>query len=252
MTAGRLPVYSAGMKSAIDVLYEDDFILAVNKPAGILSAPDRYDLGAPVVLPLLEPLHGQLWPVHRLDKDTSGVLLFARDADSHRIISTAFEFGQVHKVYHALVAGSPAWTETVCELPLTPDGDRQHRTIVDGAGKDCRTAFRLLMRHPFLSLVEAKPETGRTHQIRVHLAALGCSVVCDPLYGKAEPVYLSRIKRRWQGDNDGERPLISRCGLHAVSLSLTHPDSGVSLTIEAPYPKDFRAAVNQLGKIRSA
>lgn len=240
------------MNTPIPLIYEDDYILAVNKPAGLLSAPDRYDSEAPVLARLLEDEHGQLWPLHRLDKDTTGLLLFAKDADSHRVISTAFEFGQVHKQYHALVGTNPGWDETVCELPLRPDGDRMHRTIVDGSGKPCRTAFKVLMRHPALSLIEARPETGRTHQVRVHLAALGCSIVCDPLYGRSDPLFLSKIKRRWSGDAALERPLLSRCGLHAYSLEFEHPASGQTMSLQADYPKDFRAAVNQLGKIRSA
>jgi RluA family pseudouridine synthase len=240
------------MKADIEILLEDEYLLVINKPAGLLSAPDRYDSEAPVVARQLEDTYGSLWPVHRLDKDTSGVLLFARDADSHRIISTAFEFGQISKCYHALVGTNPGWTETSCDFALTPDGDRLHRTIVDGAGKPSLTHFKVLMRHPFLSLIEARPDTGRTHQIRIHLAALGCSIVCDPLYGKAEPLYLSKIKRRWKGESGDERALLNRCGLHAFSISLTHPGTELPLTIEAPYPKDFRAAVTQLSKIRSA
>lgn len=240
------------MKFDIQTLYCDENILVVNKPAGLLSAPDRYDSEAPVAARELEGQYGLLWPVHRLDKDTSGVLLFARDADSHRVISTAFEFGQIHKVYHALVAANPPWNENECDLPLTPDGDRLHRTIVDGAGKPSLTRFKVLMRHPFLSLMEARPETGRTHQIRVHLAAMSCPIYCDPMYGKNEGLYLSKIKRRWKGDSAAERPILERCGLHAWSICFEHPASAESMTIEAPYPKDFRAVVNQLQKVRSA
>ncbi len=237
------------MKSNIEVIHEDNSILVVNKPAGLLSAPDRYDEEAPVVAKELEPEFGDLWPVHRLDKDTSGVLLFARDADAHRIISTAFEFGQIHKTYHAVIAARPAWKETLCELPLTPDGDKRHRTIVDGMGKPSTTGFLVLESRNTLALLEARPLTGRTHQIRVHLAALGYPIVCDPLYGNGEALFLSKIKRRWKGDNAGERPIISRTALHAFSIEFDHPSSGEKVRYEAPYPKDFRALVTQLKKM---
>ncbi|MBP7264267.1 MAG: RNA pseudouridine synthase, partial [Spirochaetia bacterium] len=208
------------MNKEIEVIYHDQDILAVNKPAGMLSAPDRYDPDAPVLSRQLEGDYGRLWPVHRLDLDTSGIVVLARSEEAHRALSVAFELGQVHKAYRAVVKGRPSWTETVCELPLTPDGDRKHRTIVDGNGKPCITDFSVIGTHGPLAIVEARPQTGRTHQIRVHLAAIGYPIVCDPLYGDGEPVYLSKIKRRWKGDEYAERPLIIRTALHALTIDL--------------------------------
>lgn len=233
----------------IEILFEDEAILVANKPAGWLSAPDRYDPDLPVVARELEMEHGRLWPVHRLDKDTSGVLLFARDEAAHKALSAAFEERRIRKAYMAAVKGRPTWSETVCELALTPDGDKLHRTVVDGAGKPSVTEFKVAGVHGKMALIEARPLTGRSHQIRVHLAALGYPVACDPLYGDGRPVFLSEIKRRWKGDEAAERPLISRCALHAASIELAHPTSGAALRFEAPYPKDMRALVTQLGKL---
>lgn len=233
----------------IDILYQDDWLFIVNKPAGLLSAPDRYDPDAPVVSRELEMEFGHLWAVHRLDKDTSGVLVFARTEEAHRAMSVAFEGRKVHKAYHAVVNGRPSWQETTCALPLMPDGDRMHRTIVDGSAKESLTEFRIMGLHARMAIVEASPVTGRTHQVRVHLAALGHPIACDPLYGDGKPVFLSHIKRRWKGDEYKERPLISRTALHAYSIRFDHPEDGRPLAFEAPYPKDFRALVTQLSKL---
>jgi len=237
------------MNDEITVLYEDETILAVNKPSGLLSAPDRYDPDAKVVSRELEMEYGRVWTVHRLDLDTSGILLFAKDDETHRALSVMFEERAVQKAYHAVIAGRPSWTETVCDLSLTPDGDRMHRTIIDGAGKPSVTDFTVLGCYSKMAIVEARPRTGRTHQIRIHLAALGYPVACDPLYGDGKPVFLSKIKRRWKGDDEHERPLITRTALHAFSIEFVHPATGVAMRLEAPYPKDFKALVTQLRKM---
>ncbi|MBN2875179.1 MAG: RluA family pseudouridine synthase [Spirochaetales bacterium] len=237
------------MNDELIVLYEDDHILAINKPSGLLSAPDRYDADATTASRELEMEHGRLWPVHRLDLDTSGLLLFARTEDAHRALSLAFEAREIHKTYHAVVVGRPSWTETSCNLSLSPDGDRMHRTIIDGAGKPSYTDFAVLGLHAKMAIIEARPRTGRTHQVRVHLSALGYPIACDSLYGDGKPVFLSKIKRRWKGDESKERPLIARTALHAFSIEFEHPMTHATMRMEAPYPKDFRALVTQLRKM---
>lgn len=237
------------MNEEIMVLYEDDSLLAVNKPSGMLSAPDRYDPDARAVSRELGMERGRLWPVHRLDEDTSGVLLFARDEDTQRALSALFEEREVESAYHAVLNGRPSWTETSCDFSLTQDGDRMHRTIIDGAGKPSATDFKVLGCHSKMAIVEARPRTNRVHQVRVHLAAIGYPVACDPLYGDGKPVFLSKIKRRWKGDDAKERPLISRTAIHASSIRFVHPSTGATVLIEAPYPKDFKALVVQLRKM---
>lgn len=237
------------MKTDIPVLYEDDDLLAADKSAGVLSAPDHWDPALPVAAAILSKGRGRLWAVHRIDKDTTGVLLLAKSEEAHRALSRSFEKGEVRKVYRALVKGVPEWEESSCDLPLSPDGDSLHRTIVDAhRGKPSRTVFQVLRKFRDFALVEARPETGRTHQIRVHLAALGFPVVCDPLYGDGKPLLLSAIKRRWRGDPFEERPLLSRTALHALSAEFPHPASGTPLRVESPYPKDLKVALTQLEK----
>ncbi len=237
------------MNEEITVLHVDASILAVNKPAGLLSAADRYDPDALIVSRELEMEYGRLMPVHHLDIDTSGVLLFARHDEAYRALAASFEERTVVRRYHAIVSGRPSWTQTVCDFALTPDGDRMHRTIIDGAGKPATTEFVVLGVHAKMGIVEARPLTNRAHQVRIHLAALGYPIACDPLYGDGKPLFLSKIKRRWKGDEASERPLMTRTALHLSGIEFCHPVTGDTMTIEAPYPKDFRAVVTQLRKM---
>jgi RluA family pseudouridine synthase len=244
------------MASPIPVLFSDESLVFVDKPSGYLSIPDRWDPDAPVLSAALAKEWGRLLAVHRIDKDTSGVLIYARSAEAHRALSEAFESRSVGKVYLALVRGSPEWDETSCELRLLPDGDRLHRTIIDARrGKSSATSFKVLARYassgifPGAALVEARPETGRTHQIRVHLAALGFPCLCDPLYSDGKSLLLSKLKKKWKGDPFDERPLLARSALHALSVELAHPVTGAALKIEAPPPKDMKAAIAQLEKL---
>ncbi len=244
------------MTSAIPVLYSDDSILAVDKPAGFLSIPDRWDPDAPALSQELARDWGRLLVVHRIDKDTSGALLFARNAEAHKALSAAFESRSVSKAYLALVRGNPEWDESSCELPLVPDGDRLHRTIIDQRrGKASATRFKVAARYPSsgafpgAALIEARPETGRTHQVRVHLSALGHPCLCDQLYGDGKPLLLSKLKKKWRGDPFDERPLLSRAALHALSIELAHPATGEALKIEAPLHRDMNASITQLEKL---
>jgi len=247
------------------VVFEDEHIIAVNKASGIAVSADRWDDSAQRIDKLVEstlPEGQRLFRLHRIDRDTSGLVVFAKTSECHRILSVAFEERQVYKRYIAVVGGRPPWTQTSCDFPLIPNGNKKHMTIIDNyRGKKSLTNFRLLGSAGNYSVVEALPETGRTHQIRVHLAALGFPVVCDPLYGKIKPVMLSSFKRDWRGDPLEEKPLLARLGLHAAELHL--PDyllhrhesetsaeqcnSAASRVLEAPLAKDMAALIKQMG-----
>lgn len=221
---------SNSQPSAIPVLWIDEAILAIAKPAGLRTLPDGYDPAIPYLKSLLEPLYGQLWIVHRLDKETSGVVVLARTSEAHRSLNTQFEQHNIQKVYHALVKGMPEWEEKTVDLPLRPNGDRRHRTVVDPRqGKPAVTRLRVLERFKDYALIEASPETGRTHQIRTHLAALSCPLAGDGLYGGEDPL-----------------PALEGFALHARSLSLTHPLSGEPFSLEAPYPLLFQSTLEAL------
>ena len=214
-----------------EILWEDPALLVINKPAGLRTLPDGYDPALPYVRQLLEPAYGRLWMVHRLDKETSGVLLLARSADAHRSLNTQFERRQLNKFYHALAGASPEWDEKTVSMPLRINGDRRHRTVVDHRkGKPAITHLRVLVRFPQAALIEARPETGRTHQIRAHLAAIGLPLLADALYGGVVPPRLN----------------LDTLLLHAWVLEITHPASGEPLRFEAPYPEAFRKVLSQL------
>lgn len=246
----------------VPVLFCDADVLVVNKPSGLPTLPDGYDADSPYLASLLEPKFGQVWVVHRLDRDTSGVVVLARNAEAHKSLNTQFQERDAAKVYHAIVVGHPAWTDRAVTAPLRIDADRQHRTIVDlESGKPSTTQFHVLERFQSRSaryaLVEAMPKTGRMHQIRAHLGTLGLPVAADPLYGDGAPILLSAIKSRYRSsrtsDDYGlmeeiERPLLDRLGLHALRLTIIHPATGATHNFEAPYPKDFNATLNQLRK----
>lgn len=234
-------------KLRTEIVFDDEHFLVVNKPSGLLSIPDRYDATLPTVLSVLN--RPTAIPVHRLDRDTSGLILLALDEESHRDLNQQFADRSVRKVYHALVIGEPANETFTVDKPIAVNQGRGHRSIVSQQGKPAVTDFKLLKRLGPYSLVEAQPQTGRTHQIRVHAAEMGHPIVADDLYGNGKPFYLSSVKRSYTPGRDEERPLLGRLGLHALEIGFNHPTTGEPLSFEAPYAKDFRATINQLSKL---
>lgn len=232
--------------TGIPVLFTDEALLVVNKPAGLAALPDGYHPTLPHIKSVLEGQYGRLWIVHRLDKGTSGVFVLARSAEAHRSLNTQFEHHLVSKIYHALIVGVPEWSEKSVNLPLRPNGDRHHRTVIDPqSGKPAITHLKVLERYGSYCLVEVIPETGRTHQIRAHLYALGVWIAGDKLYGKGTAFHAGQAARQPKTDD----PLISLAdsmGLHALSLELNHPLSGERMKFTAAYPDLLRSVLEQL------
>jgi len=211
----------------IPILYEDDDILAVSKPEALAAIPERHGQGGSLFEVLCEQRGERLYIVHRIDKETSGLIVFARHAEAHRRLNRQFETRAVEKTYLALAHGVIAADTGLIDAPLRPFGSG--RVGVDPArGKPSTTEFGVVKRFGSHTLLEARPRTGRRHQIRVHLYHLGHPIAGDPLYG-----------------DEAARRGFSRMMLHAWRLELTLP-SGRRLAIEAPIAESFEAALDTL------
>ena len=236
------------MKRNYEIIYEDGFLVIANKTAGLLSIPDRYQPEKINLQHLLKQQFGEIWTVHRLDKDTSGLICFARNEEAHKTLSQQFEKRQVQKIYHALVDGNLKEDKGTIDQPI---GKGQgNKMQITKTGKAALTLYQVEQRYKHFNWVAVEIKTGRTHQIRVHFQAIGHPLAVDTLYGQRDALFLSEIKTKAYrlGKNKEERPLLSRLSLHASSLSLAHPETGKPVQFTAPLPKDLRAALNQLNK----
>ncbi len=234
--------------SELNIIFEDDAFLAINKPAGLLVIPDRYRKDLPNLRDILIEKYGQIFIVHRIDKETSGILLFARNPEAHRVLNNQFTDHTIEKVYVALVRGRLQHTAGSIKFPLAPHPKKPAMMVVSQAGKISITDYKVREAFRDYTLVEGKPRTGRMHQVRVHFAALGHPLAIDRLYGNKEPIFLSSIKPNYKRSGKDESPLMDRLTLHAEKITFIHPASGQSQTLTAPLPKDFKAVIQQLRK----
>ena len=226
----------------MEIIYKDEHILVINKPAGLSVLPEGWEPDAPYLVKSLEEEYEKIWVVHRLDKFTSGVLVFALNAEAHRALNIQFEKHETEKVYRAITVGAPPWKERITKFPLRVNVGHKHRTMVDNKkGVRAETKFKVLNWNSSITdelfladdaegmaLVEARPMTGRTHQIRVHAYALGYPLLGDTLYSSPET------------------DIIARPALHAYSLSFNHPVSNERVSFTASYPTDFKKALERL------
>ena len=229
------------------IVFEDDRLIVINKPPFLASLDER--TGNEIsVLKLAKQYYSDAQVCHRLDKETSGLLLIAKNPESYRAVSIEFERRRVNKIYHAVIDGTHVFDALKVDLPILNQGNK-NVSIDRVNGKRAETWFQSLVYFKHYTLVECRPITGRMHQIRIHLATQHASIVGDSMY-KGKPVFLSQIKRGYTlGKDQEEQPIMKRFALHAKELEINV--EGMNYRFEAPYPKDFATLVKQLEKFDS-
>lgn len=251
------------------ILYEDDWIVVVDKPAGMIVHPAKGHWEGTLASALAHhfgPLSGRGGPtrpgiVHRLDRDTSGVIVVAKNDQAHDALAAQFKSRAVEKEYLAIVAGVPDLDRDVIHEPIGDHPTQREKKAIrreDASAREATTAYEVVERFAGYALVRARPKTGRTHQIRLHLAHIGCPVLCDRLYGgRAKISELELIPRdRIAHDKPAERlareqPLLERQALHAHRLAISHPTSGERIVFEAPLHADMERTLAVLRRWRS-
>jgi 23S rRNA pseudouridine1911/1915/1917 synthase len=230
-----------------EIILENNFFIAINKPSGLLSVPDRKQSEASLKDYLLAK-YSSIYTVHRLDKDTSGIIVFAKDAETHKVLSQLFESREVEKFYVGLVHGSLLQENGNIAAPIMQQSANSTTMIIHKKGKPSYTEYKLLEKFKYYSWVQFQIHTGRTHQIRIHCQYLGNSIVCDPIYGDDKPILLSTLKKKFKLSKlaEAEKPLLNRLALHSHQLNFSFNNQLYQL--EAPIPKDLRAMLQQLRK----
>lgn len=230
------------------ILFENDDVIVVNKPP-FLSSLDEREGGEINLLRLAKGYWDDAQICHRLDKETSGALIIAKNPEAYRAVSMQFEKRQVKKVYHAVIEGTHVFDKLLVDLPILNVG-KGNVSISRQDGKRAETWFQSLKFFKHYTLAECRPVTGRMHQIRIHLATQRASIAGDEMY-HGKPVFLSEIKRKYHlGKDQEEQPIMKRFALHAYEVSCKLPD-GKEVTIHAPYPKDFETLLKLLEKFDS-
>jgi 23S rRNA pseudouridine1911/1915/1917 synthase len=260
MTDTLASIRIPGLRDGIPLLHIDDAFLVLDKPAGLLTSPDRWDKGRPNLMGLLHEgiRNGAPWAkahaldyvmnAHRLDFDTSGVLVLVRSHEFLSDVAEQFRSRTVKKTYLALVMGSPQDEKVRIDIAIGQHPNRPGIAVLaPNRGKPAATNIEVVERYRRHALVRAYPETGRMHQVRIHLKAAGCPIVADQDYG-GRPLYLSEIKTKYNPGAGEERPLLGRQGLHAESIELRHPLRGERVAFSSPWPKDLAVAVKYLRK----
>jgi len=244
----RMDTEKAYIKISDHTILDTPDLIALNKPSGLLSIPDREGKDISIKKLLIEK-YDNIFTVHRLDKDTSGLIVFAKNETTHKLLSQQFEERQTEKIYLGLVLGSLAEKKGSINTLISEHPVKRGLMTVYKKGKESLTDYEVLEDFKIFSWVQFQIYTGRTHQIRVHAKHIGHPVVCDELYGDGKPILLSTLKHKFKLSKNEleERPILNRLALHALSLQFTNTN-GEKIKLEAPVPKDLRALLQQLRK----
>jgi 23S rRNA pseudouridine1911/1915/1917 synthase len=233
-----------------ETIFENENFIVINKPAGLLSIPDRTQSEISLK-DLLINQYGEIFTVHRLDKETSGVILFAKNEETHKQLSELFESRDVEKYYFGLVHGKVQNTRGSVDSPIMEHPAKKGKMVTHVKGKPSLTDYEVVEIFRLFSWLKFRIHTGRTHQIRVHMQQIGHSIVCDELYGSAEPVLISALKCNYHlsKKEEAEKPILARLALH--SSQLIFDLNGEHYEFEAEIPKDLKATLQQLRKWNS-
>ena len=239
------------MQHADFIIQETDHWVAINKPSGLLSIPDR-EAKEVSLKKILQEKFENIFIVHRLDRHTSGLILFAKNEAAHKHLSLQFENRKAEKYYFGLVLGSLPDKKGIIEAPIAEHPIKKGTMVIHRKGKDSITEYEVQEDFGIFSWVQFQIHTGRTHQIRVHAQHIGHPIACDELYGDNKPVFLSSIKHKFKlsKKEEEEKPILNRLALHAHRLKFQ--DVGENpIELEAPIPKDLKATLQQLRKWKS-
>ncbi len=237
------------MNEFYDIIFEDEDLLIINKSANVLSVPDRWNTELPNLRAIFDEKYGKIFIVHRLDKETSGIMIFAKNAEAHKYLNDLFEHHNIKKLYHVIVSGIVQRNDLEVDIPIMTDPSAKGKSIPSSRGKESLTKIKVLQRYKTATLIECDLISGRHHQIRVHCSAIGHPLLVDSIYGMNSEFLVSSVKRKYHLKKGTEElPIINRVTMHARSLQFIHPKTKEEMTFSAGYPKDFAALLQVLGK----
>jgi len=234
-----------------EIICDDDQLLVLNKPANLLIHPDRLRHELINLHGILTEELGKAFVVHRIDKETSGIIMFGKTAETHAALIAQFEQRMVEEVYFGIVVGSMSADVGRIEVPIVESaGGTGLERETHHSGQEAVTEYRVLERFKGYSFIEVRPRAGKMHQIRVHLQSIGAPLLCDRTYGDGKAFFLSQVKPGYRPDGN-EKPLLERTALHAFAVSFDHPWTGGRTNLSAEMPKDMNSVLKYLRKFKA-